>query len=235
MVNALQRKLRLGTAGEHDHREVGLSFQRPREEFHSVHPRKLDVEQYQIESVRSHPPAALHSILGEVPASLGAPILIVQHIASGFGPGLANWLNSHSPLQVSLATEGAPLLPGRTYLAPEGQHLGVSADGLTVSLLDQPAREGFRPSADTLFESVASAFGPASAAVVLTGSGGDGVEGLRAIRDAHGLVIAQDEGSCVTFENPGKAVDADLVHAVLPLARIPQYLEEAVEKSARPV
>lgn len=165
-------------------------------------------------------PAALMSILKQMPPLFPAPILIVQHISPGFLEGVAAHLNEAVPLNVTIARDGAPLQPGTAYLAPDGMQLGVS-DKSTIRVTDAPPVHGFRPSGTYLFESIAEAFGPDAVAVVLTGMGSDGVEGLRSIRRAGGTIIAQDEQSSVVYGMPAAAVAAGLVDRLLPLDSIP--------------
>jgi len=160
-------------------------------------------------------PAALHRLLSQLPGDFPAPILVVQHMSSGFIEGLATWLSGASALRVKVAEEGERLAARTVYLAPDGRHLGV-ADGGTVALSGALAVKGFRPSGTFLFASVARAFGAGAVALVLTGMGDDGVEGLRAVREAGGRVLAQDEASSVVFGMPGAAVAKGLVDAALP-------------------
>jgi two-component system, chemotaxis family, protein-glutamate methylesterase/glutaminase len=159
-------------------------------------------------------PAALQRLLADLPGDFNTPILVVQHITKGFAAGLANWLNSVCDLQVKLAEQGEPLVPHTVYLAPDDRHLGVSAPG-AVALSSAPPIGGFRPSGTFLFTSSAQVYGPAVVAVILTGMGQDGVEGLRAVRQAGGRILAQDEKSCVVFGMPGAAVAAGVVDQVL--------------------
>jgi two-component system chemotaxis response regulator CheB len=163
-------------------------------------------------------PAALQRVFSGLDARFPAPILVVQHITPGFADGLATWLGSVCPLRVRTARHGEPLGPGTVYLAPDGRHLGIS--GHAAALSDAPPIGGFRPSGTHLFESAARAFGAATVAVILTGMGDDGLEGLRAVRHAGGRVIAQDEDSSVVFGMPGAAIAAGLADAVLPLDAI---------------
>lgn len=172
-------------------------------------------------------PAALHQLLKELPGDFHAPVLVVQHISPGFAPGLVSWLNGDSDLHVKLAEQDETLQPHTVYLAPDQQHLGVSAQG-NVVLSDAPPVAGFRPSGTYLFESVARVYGAAAVALVLTGMGEDGVAGLRAIRKAGGRTIAQDEKSCVIFGMPGAAVAAGLADHVVPLNDIASRLVELV-------
>jgi two-component system chemotaxis response regulator CheB len=174
-------------------------------------------------------PAALHRLLARMPADFLAPILVVQHNAPGFMNGLVAWLDGGCGLTVKVAEQGEPLLPRTAYLAPDDRHLGVAAGG-TVLLSSAPPVGGFRPSGTYLFESAARARGSSVVALILTGMGDDGVEGLRAVRQAGGQVIAQDEASSVVWGMPGAAVAAGLADSVLPLDAIPIRLAELVVK-----
>jgi two-component system chemotaxis response regulator CheB len=173
-------------------------------------------------------PAALQRVLSELPPDFPAPILVVQHIADGFVDGLAQWLNTTCSLTVKVATHDEPLRPNTAYLAADGHHLGVSP-GSTIILSAAPPIDGFRPAADFLFYSAARGFGSGLTVVMLTGMGRDGVEGLRAVRQFGGEVIAQDELSSVVYGMPKAAHDAGLVDSVLPLSSIASRLIERVE------
>jgi two-component system chemotaxis response regulator CheB len=164
-------------------------------------------------------PAALRRILDDLPRDFPAPILVVQHIARGFATGFAEWLGGGSRLRVKVAEGGEPLLAGTVYVAAEDGHLGASSSG-TVALSTVAPIGGFRPSATWLFDSVGHSFGPSAAAVVLTGMGRDGVDGLETIRAAGGRVIAQDEASSVVYGMAQEAVNRDLADVVLPLDEI---------------
>jgi two-component system chemotaxis response regulator CheB len=168
-------------------------------------------------------PAALARILGDLPAQFPVPILIVQHISSGFVNGLVAWLNTVCSLNVKVATNGDPLVASTVYLAGDGAHLGVGAD-FKVKLDHAGPIGGFRPSATHLFKSVASVFGSSAVALLLTGMGQDGVDGLRDVRGAGGGVLAQDEASSIVFGIPGTAIAQGLVDEVLPLAAIGERL-----------
>lgn len=168
-------------------------------------------------------PAALARLLPELSGDFPAPVLVVQHISPGFIGGLAAWLDALSTLPVKVAQDGEGLEPGRVYLAPDGRHLGVRGTS-RVELSDGASIGGFRPSASHLFESVAGAFGPSAVALVLTGMGRDGVEGLAALSRAGGRVLVQDEASSVVFGMPGAAIEAELADRVVSLAAIPREL-----------
>ena len=164
-------------------------------------------------------PAALYRILTALPADFPVPILVVQHISHGFSAGFASWLDEASPLRVKLAEEGEALRPGSVYVADDDHHLCVSWTR-KVHLSKAPPVGGFRPSGTPLFESVAAAFGRNALAVILTGMGRDGVDGLRAIREGGGRTIAESEASAVVYGMPAAAVQAGLADLILPLDQV---------------
>jgi two-component system chemotaxis response regulator CheB len=161
-------------------------------------------------------PAALRTILSELPVEFPAPVLVVQHIARDFVGMLVEWIDGLVRVRVRVAAHGQTMVPGTIYFAPDDMHLGVHGAG-TVRLSTDDNVGGFRPSATHLFESAASAFGRDVLAVVLTGMGSDGVAGLHAVRNAGGQVLAQDEASSVVFGMPGEAARAGLVDEMLPV------------------
>jgi two-component system chemotaxis response regulator CheB len=170
-------------------------------------------------------PSALVKILSELPANFPVPIFVTQHISAGFIGGFAAWLNLTTSLEIKVAAQGERGAPGTVYVAPDDRHLGVDPEGCAV-LSDAPAIGGFRPSATHLFQSVAAAFGASGVAVVLTGMGSDGRDGLRRIHAQGGYVLAQDEATSVVFGMPGAAVEHGLADAVLPLGAIAGRLVE---------
>lgn len=158
-------------------------------------------------------PAAVGRFLSSLPADFPVPMLIVQHIAEGFVPGLVRFLRSETSVPVRLAEDGERLVASTAYVAPDAHHLRV-AQGNTIACEQDPAVNGFRPSADVLFGSLADVFGPRGAAVVLTGMGTDGLVGARRVHEAGGIVFAQDEASSVVFGMPSAVIDAGLAHLV---------------------
>lgn len=168
-------------------------------------------------------PAALHRILSRLPKDFAVPILVVQHITVGFGKGFAEWLATAGPLRVKIAGNGERLERGVVYIAPDDMHLGVS-DANTVLTSNRPPIAGFRPSGTFLFQTVAEIFGPKAAGVVLTGMGTDGLDGLRALKAAGGVILAQDEPSSVVFGMNGAAIEANLADEVVALEDVPSRL-----------
>jgi two-component system chemotaxis response regulator CheB len=161
-------------------------------------------------------PQALAACLAAIPATFAIPILVVQHISPGFAEGFARWLDSQVPLPVGLAAAGANPGPG-IWIAPEGGHTVLDKRGLT---LDTSAHPGLHcPSGDVLLRSLAAIAGRNAVAVVLTGMGKDGAEGLAAVRGAGGLTIAQDAATSVVYGMPRAASEGG-VDFELPLTEI---------------
>jgi two-component system chemotaxis response regulator CheB len=168
-------------------------------------------------------PAALQRILMELPRDFALPILLVQHIAHGFVDGLTEWLNAATQLRVKIARDRERVQRGTVYIAPNDRHLGVR-DDKTILLSSAPHVGSFRPAGTFLFESVARVYGSTALAVIMTGMGADGVDGLRSVRAAGGASIAQDESSCVVYGMPREAVRAGVVDAILSTREIINYL-----------
>jgi len=164
-------------------------------------------------------PPALAQILRALPADWPVPVLVVQHIGAGFDTGLVRYLDDCSLLPVSLAEDGRPLQGGAVHVAPADRHLAVAA-GPRLSVIDGDPIDGYRPSANHLFCSVADAFGPGAAGVVLTGMGRDGADGLLALRRAGGLAVAQDQSTSIVYGMPRQAVLRGAAEAVLPIEAI---------------
>jgi two-component system, chemotaxis family, protein-glutamate methylesterase/glutaminase len=164
-------------------------------------------------------PPAVAQVLRGLPPGWSVPVLVVQHIGSGFDVGLARYLGENTPLPVGLAEDGDTIRPGTVYVSPAEAHLGVTAGGRLTVTNGEPI-EGYRPSANHVFRSVAQAFGPAAAGVVLTGMGRDGADGLLALRQAGGLAIAQDQATSTVYGMPRQAVLRGAAEVVLPVEDI---------------
>lgn len=169
-------------------------------------------------------PRALAALLRALPGDFATPIAIVQHIADGFTEGLASWLGAESRLEVREARDGERLRPGHVVLAPTGRHLLVG-EGV-AHLSDAPPVDTFKPSVTPLFVSAARAYGPRVCGVILTGMGRDGAEGMKAIKEAGGPTLAQDEATSAVFGMPRAAIELGAVDRVLPLDDIPRALVE---------
>ena len=166
-------------------------------------------------------PVAVREILRALPADFPLPVLLVIHLAEGFGAAFADWLDGSSPLRVTCARDGERLPPvgeGRVIMAPPNAHM-VLADG-RLRLTRAPERHYCRPSVDVLFESVARELGDQAIACILTGMGKDGAAGLLAVKRAGGACLAQDEATSVVYGMPREAALLGAAERVLPLPEL---------------
>lgn len=174
-------------------------------------------------------PKAVMRLMKELPRETGVQVLIVQHIARGFAAGFAEWLDRESPLTVRLAREGDCLEDGVALVAPNGVHMAVQ-NGRVVLTESSPVNS-CRPSVDVLFQSLArSELAARAVAVLLTGMGRDGAEGMAALRQSGSYNIAQDETSSAVFGMPKAAIDLGGVHQTLALGEIPAAVLRLLQK-----
>lgn len=164
-------------------------------------------------------PAALRQLLGALPSTLPVPVFVVQHLARGFVTGLTGWLDGGTSLRVKVAEDQEAARPGTVYIAPDDRHMCLTRTARIV-FSDAPPTGGFRPSVSVLFSSAAKAYGSSAMGVLLTGMGNDGVSGMKDLKEAGALLLAQDEASSVVYGMAQEAVRAGLPDAVLPLTAI---------------
>ncbi len=165
-------------------------------------------------------PRALQHLVSELPHDLDAGVLIVQHMPRLFTSQFAARLNDGARVPVREAEHGARIEPGRVLLAPGGTHLELSrvrGHCGWVRLTNEPAAATYRPSVDVLFRSAARLNGPRTLGVVLTGMGDDGLEGMRELRAAGALTLAQDRESSVVYGMPRACAEAGVVDRVVGL------------------
>ncbi len=167
-------------------------------------------------------PQAVMVIIRSIPADFQGTICIVQHIASGFAAGFAQWLNRESHLPVRLAKDGEELKAGLVLVAPGDYHMTIK-NGKIKLAKDAPVNS-CRPSIDVLFKSLALEYQCSVVGVLLSGMGKDGAQGLIHIKAQGGMTIAQDEKSCAVFGMPKAAISMNAVDLVVPLAKIPATL-----------
>lgn len=151
-------------------------------------------------------PAALAKLLAELPANFNAIVVIIQHIDQEFVSGLAEWLNNFSKVKVSLAIAGQTPLPNNIYLAATNDHLIMTA-ALKFKYSEEPSELAYRPSVDVFFESVCRYWPRTGTAVLLTGIGRDGAQGLLALKNKGWKTVSQDKESCVVYGMPKAAVE----------------------------
>ena len=164
-------------------------------------------------------PQALEFLLAQLPADFPGAIVVVQHMPEGFTEMFARRLDELCSLRVKEAQSGDMLQAGRVLICPGSRHMKVKrlAMGDLVVLSDEERVNGHRPSVDVLFKSVAEEFGSLSVAVLMTGMGDDGAQGLGAVKKAGGMTIAQSEESCVVFGMPKAAIERGYATRVVAL------------------
>jgi two-component system response regulator WspF len=164
-------------------------------------------------------PKALATILSGLPREFPAAIVICQHVDLQFAEGLASWLNSQTPLTVAIAREGMRPRPGVALVAQTNDHLVLGPDG-ALYYTEHPRNYPYRPSVNALFESLRQYWPQNDVAVLLTGMGRDGGEGLSALFKTGWHTIVQDEKTSVVYGMPAAAVELGGASEILPLDRI---------------
>lgn len=168
-------------------------------------------------------PAVLREIFAELPSGYPLPIMVVQHMSSGFVAGFAEWLSSATGIAVGIAEHGASLVGGRAYLAPDGFQMGVTRD-LRITLLHAEPEHGMSPSVSYLFRSIHKDLCRSTAAVLLTGMGKDGALELRHLKENGAITIVQDRATSAVYGMPGEALKQDAARLVLGPAEIGRML-----------
>ena len=170
-------------------------------------------------------PAALAMILANLRPDFPAAIVIIQHVDEEFAPLMAKWLSEQSSLPVRIAAPGDHPEPGFALIAGRNDHL-IFTSTRTLGYSKEPAAYSYRPSADVFFNSAVARWKGDIAGVVLTGMGRDGAAGLKALREANALTVAQDRESCVVYGMPKAAAESGAAAEILPLQRIAGRLTE---------
>jgi two-component system chemotaxis response regulator CheB len=173
-------------------------------------------------------PPAIHTILSHLSRNIAFPILVVQHIASGFLQGMTDWLHRETAFPVRIPAHGERLVGGEVYFAPEGHHMGVTGKG-KICLSKAPQENGMRPSISHLFRSVGNAYGRRAVGILLTGMGKDGALELGRMREKGAVTVAQDKESCVVHGMPGEAIRLDAAQHVFPPEEIAAFLSSLVK------
>lgn len=172
-------------------------------------------------------PQTLMRLVPNFPSNFPGAILLIQHMPGAFTSKFSQQLAEVSSLSIKEAEQGELMKPGTMYVCPGSHHLRVSPTG-RITLDDGPRIAGYRPCADLAMETVASFAGSMATAVVLTGMGGDGSRGVRAVKNAGGYIVAQDEATSVIFGMPSEAIKTGAVDSVLGIDAIYGAIEKRV-------
>ncbi|MGN1170692.1 MAG: chemotaxis response regulator protein-glutamate methylesterase [Lachnospiraceae bacterium] len=173
-------------------------------------------------------PKALHSVIPMLPKNLKCPVVLVQHMPAGFTKSLAERLDSLSEVKVSEAVDGEVLEAGHVYIARGGNHMNVDmkAGGkYVIRYSDEPSREGVKPCANYMYESLINSKYDEIICVVLTGMGADGTKGIKNLKEKKKVhVIAQEQSTCAVYGMPRSVVNAGLADQIVPLEQIAQEI-----------
>ncbi len=174
-------------------------------------------------------PKALDYLVPRLNPALPCPVIIVQHMPPMFTESLAVKLDATTALKVSEAKGGERLTPGHIYIAQGGKHLVIREklnDGFHLALNENPPVNNCRPAVDVLFRSVATTFRGKVLAVVMTGMGRDGTDGVKMLKRNRCHCIVQDEASSVVWGMPGSVVESGLANEVVPLERLADKINQ---------
>jgi two-component system chemotaxis response regulator CheB len=178
-------------------------------------------------------PAALMQVFGAFSEAPPCFFLVARHMPRGFTGGFAERLDRLTPLSAREATGGETPEPGSILVAPGGSHLELENVGARVVTRVVPGTPGdkYTPSVDRLFASAAKHFGSGLLAVVLTGMGDDGREGVTSVKECGGSVIAESESTAVIFGMPQQAIRTGAVDQVLPLVDVANVIQRGVSRA----
>jgi two-component system, chemotaxis family, protein-glutamate methylesterase/glutaminase len=178
-------------------------------------------------------PRALQKVLAHIPSDFNAPILIVQHMPPGFTKSLANRLNSLSSIEVKEAEDGEIIRNGVAYIAPGGLHMRIRKIGtaIAIQLVQTPLRNGHRPSVDVLFDSISEITTFSKVAIIMTGMGTDGTEGLQKMKLTGDVSsIAESEDTSIVFGMPKAAIASQSIDCILDLEDIPAEIIKLIQR-----
>lgn len=151
------------------------------------------------------------------------PILVVQHISTGFLQGLTDWFLQSSNLSIKIANDNEDLIRNHIYIAPDGYQMGVNSSNKIMLKPDQ-AINGHRPSVTYLFRSIAQNIGKPSLGILLTGMGNDGADGLKEMKEAGSMTIVQDEESSIVYGMPKEALALGASSTIMTPIEIAHYI-----------
>lgn len=174
-------------------------------------------------------PSALIEIVAALSVDIQVPIFITQHMPPMFTKFLAERLTARGTLPAHEVEDGMVVKPGNIYIAPGNYHLEVARKDAEVllNLSQAPHENSCRPSADVMFRSLASAYGPRLLSIVMTGMGQDGKKGCEHVKSHGGTVVAQDEASSLVWGMPRAVISAGLHDGVVPLSGMATLINES--------
>lgn len=176
-------------------------------------------------------PRALQKMIPKIPADLGVPIVIVQHMPAEFTASLANSLNERSELNVVECDEGMIIEPGNVYIAKGGfqNKLIEVSNKVKIRLKDDPPENYCKPSVDYMFRTVAAIFKNEALGIIMTGMGSDGLQGIYTMVKSGADIIAQDKDSSTVFGMNKEVIKAGLADEIIPLEKLASRIVSLVK------
>lgn len=190
-------------------------------------PNKREIKNLVVIASSTGGPKSLQQVIPKLPKNLNAAVIVVQHMPSGFTRSLAERLDSLSEIAVKEAEEGELLQNSQVYIAKGGLHLKVieRKGNVSLSLTEEPPREGVRPCANYTYESLIDTNFESLVAVVMTGMGADATVGIRNLKKEKSIyTIAQDKETSIIYGMPKMVKEAGLSDISLPLNRIAEEI-----------
>ncbi len=179
-------------------------------------------------------PATVMDVVSRLPKDLPAAVVVVLHMPASFTHQYSVQLAEVSPLRVKDAEHNEIVQPGTIYVCPGSHHLRFASSGGRLALDASDRIGGYRPCADLALETAAQYLGPMIVGVILTGMGNDGAKGAKAVKEAGGYVIAQDEATSVIFGMPAEAIKTGAVDEVLSIEHVPAAIERRALQISKP-
>ena len=172
-------------------------------------------------------PKALYKVITALPDNIGVPVLVVQHMPTGFTKAFADRLNLNSKLKVVEAQDGDSVEKNVVYIAPGGYHMEIGSDK-RIHLNTEPTLWGVRPAVDKLFISATKVYGSRILSVILTGMGRDGANGTAAIKDNGGITMAEHQSTCIIYGMPKAAFETGKVDEIVMLHNVAEEINKVV-------
>jgi len=203
-----------------------LALHLPEESYQRPWPKTAKRKDIVVMGASTGGPKAVVNVLSHLPRDISTAILVVQHMSPEFVPSFVDRLQWGCSLNISTARKGEVVSPGQALVAPGGYHTTIvqNGDARKIRLSRRVLLHTAMPSVDYAMESAAKAYGQSTLGVLLTGLGSDGAKGLKAIKEAGGNTIAEDQSTCVVFGMPKAAIELGCVDEIVPLPQIAQTI-----------
>jgi len=203
-----------------------LAIHLPEESYRRPWPKPVTRKDMVVVGASTGGPRAVVNVLSYLPRDISTAILVVQHMSPEFIPSFVDRLQWGCSLDISTARKGRAINSGQALVAPGGYHTTIiqNGDARKIRLSRKVSPYTAMPSIDHAMESAAKVYGQSTLGVLLTGLGSDGAKGLKAIKDAGGNTIAEDQSTCVVFGMPRAAIELGCVDEIVPLPQIAQTI-----------